>query len=61
MLATESAALRNAVDEGWAGAVVETSGVSRADADAWLTARRGSTEAVTIVGHEDLLALPPTA
>lgn len=61
VLAAESATLRDAVDEGWAGAVVETGDVSRADADAWLAARRGSAKAVTIVGHEDLLALPPAA
>lgn len=50
--------LRHEVDRGWAGAAVEA-GVDQATADAWLEHRKAADNAVTIVGHEDLLALPP--
>jgi SAM-dependent methyltransferase len=53
------ATLRRETDRGWVGAVVETGALARAEADAWLAAREGDAAAVTIVGHEDLLALPP--
>lgn len=51
--------LRNETDRGWAGAVIETGALTSGDADAWLKARESNADAVTIVGHEDLLALPP--
>lgn len=54
------ATLRHETDRGWAGAVVETGALKAADADAWLKAREADADAVTIVGHEDLLALPPS-
>lgn len=52
-------ALRHEADRGWANAVVETGAITREDADGWLKARDGDAGAITIVGHEDLLALPP--
>lgn len=51
-------ALRREADRGWAGAVVETGDLTRAAADAWLSQRETDEHAVTIVGHEDLLAVP---
>jgi SAM-dependent methyltransferase len=50
--------LRKALDEGWAAAVVETGKLPQASADAWLAARRSAPDAVSVVGHEDLLAVP---
>lgn len=52
------AELRRETDRGWANAVVETGAVTQDQADAWVGARETDTDAVTIVGHEDLLALP---
>ncbi|MGI9479974.1 MAG: class I SAM-dependent methyltransferase [Hyphomicrobiaceae bacterium] len=51
--------LRRETDRGWAGAVVETGALTSSDAEAWLKAREANANAATIVGHEDLLALPP--
>jgi SAM-dependent methyltransferase len=53
------ATLREEADRGWAGAVVETGAVTANDAEAWLSLRQGNVAAVSIIGHEDLLALPP--
>lgn len=50
--------LRRTLDEGWAAAVVETGKLPQASADAWLAARRSAANAVSVVGHEDLLAVP---
>ncbi|MBU2534298.1 MAG: SAM-dependent methyltransferase, partial [Alphaproteobacteria bacterium] len=52
------ATLRQETDRGWANAAVESRALSRANADAWLAARDRE-DAITIVGHEDILALPP--
>ena len=52
-------ALRHEVDRGWAGAAAEA-GVNQSTTDAWLKHRLTAENAVTIVGHEDLLALPPS-
>lgn len=54
------ATLRHETDRGWIGAVVESGALGPTEADAWLSAREADDQAVTIVGHEDLLALPPT-
>lgn len=51
-------ALRAETDRGWARAVAETKKVSQATIDDWLAVREAAAHAVTIVGHEDLLALP---
>jgi SAM-dependent methyltransferase len=51
------AALRRALDEGFAAAA-RTAGLPAAEADAWLAHRLSGEGRVTIVGHEDLLALP---
>lgn len=53
-----SSALRQELDLGWAAAVRETGLVSDITIDDWLTHRTTATGAVTIIGHEDLLALP---
>ena len=53
------AALRRATDAGWAQAVAETGAADRAEITRWLQTRHGDDEAITIVGHQDLLALPP--
>ncbi len=52
------AELRRDLDAGWAGAVRETRLVPQAAIDSWLAGRAADPDAVTIVGHEDLLALP---
>jgi SAM-dependent methyltransferase len=52
------ASLRAELDRGWAHAVHETGLVPESDIAEWL-AQRDRPEAVTIIGHEDLLALPP--
>jgi hypothetical protein len=49
--------LRAALDRGWAAAVRETGLVPESEIVEWL-AQRDRPEAVTITGHEDLLALP---
>ncbi len=59
LLGAGLATLRHETDRGWAGAVVETGALSKIETDAWLQAREADDAAVTIVGHEDLLALPP--
>ncbi len=50
--------LRHEADRGWATAVVETGAITRDAADAWLAVREADASARTIVGHEDLFALP---
>lgn len=52
--------LRHEADRGWAGAVVETGAISKDEATAWLASREADDDAVSIVGHEDFLALPLT-
>lgn len=51
--------LRHETDRGWAKAVSETGALTSSDTDAWLQSRQDDAGAVTIVSHEDLLALPP--
>jgi SAM-dependent methyltransferase len=51
--------LRRKLNEGWAEAVRESGLVPRAVVEEWLRDRLADDTAVTIVGHEDLLALPP--
>lgn len=53
------ATLRHETDRGWADAVVDGGALDRSAADTWLRTREADDQAVTIVGHEDLLALPP--
>ncbi len=50
--------LRRELDQGFAGAVRETGRVPAADIDSWLAKRLANDDAVTIIGHEDLLAVP---
>ncbi len=54
-----SAQLRRELEQGWAAAVRETGLVADATIDDWLHHRLTAPGAVTIVGHEDILALPP--
>jgi SAM-dependent methyltransferase len=53
------AALRRKLNEGWAEAVREGGRVPQDVVEEWLRHRRTDDTAVTIIGHEDLLALPP--
>ena len=50
--------LRADLDAGIAAAVRETGKLPAEDIDSWLNKRRQSNDGLTIVGHEDLLALP---
>lgn len=50
--------LRREADRGWAGAVVETGALTQEEADAWLHSRDQDIDVVTLVGHEDLFAMP---
>lgn len=52
------APLRSELEKGWAAAVRETGLVPDHTIDNWLAHRQGAPSAVTIIGHEDLLALP---
>lgn len=52
--------LRAELDAGFASAVAETGEVPPATVGAWLADRGSAAPAVTIIGHEDLLALPPS-
>jgi SAM-dependent methyltransferase len=54
------AELRRQLDAGFASAVEETGNVPAETIESWLTHRHSAANAVTIIGHEDLLALPPT-
>lgn len=51
--------LRLAVDEGFAKAVAATGTIANDDLDDWLNHRHTAPDAITIIGHHDLLALPP--
>jgi SAM-dependent methyltransferase len=50
--------LREELDKGFANAAVESGAVVRATASQWLANRLGRADAVSVIGHEDLLALP---
>jgi SAM-dependent methyltransferase len=50
--------LRDELDKGFVGAAVESGRVDRATANAWLGRRLGQPDAVSLIGHEDLLAVP---
>ena len=50
--------LRRETDRGWAAAVREIGDVASDDIDAWQAHRHGRSDAVSIVGHEDLFAAP---
>jgi hypothetical protein len=50
--------LRDELDRGFAGAAVESGKVTADVANQWLAGRLGRADAVSIIGHEDLLALP---
>ncbi|MGL4636303.1 MAG: SAM-dependent methyltransferase [Beijerinckiaceae bacterium] len=49
--------LRRELDTGFAGAVSETGTVEAAVVEDWLKLRRSSKAGVTVIGHEDLLAM----
>jgi SAM-dependent methyltransferase len=55
------AALRFELDRDWAAAVRESGLVPQSTVDEWLRHRFAAGTKVTLVGHEDLLALPPAA
>ncbi len=50
--------LRRELDRGFAAAVLETGDVPKTTVEAWLAVRLGPAAAVTMIGHEDLIALP---
>lgn len=50
--------LRRELDQGWANAVRETGAIPVREVESWIAHRLAAADAVTIVGHEDLLALP---
>jgi SAM-dependent methyltransferase len=50
--------LRADLDKGFAGAVRETGKVEPALIDSWLKLRQSSPDGITVIGHEDLLAMP---
>lgn len=51
--------LRRQLDAGFVNAVKETGQVAAETTDSWQAHRNSAADAVTIIGHEDLLALPP--
>ena len=54
--------LRHELDQGWSSAVADTRSLDPREIENWRTARlepRTPDNRVTIVGHEDMLALPP--
>ncbi|MGL4241951.1 MAG: SAM-dependent methyltransferase, partial [Beijerinckiaceae bacterium] len=51
-------ALRDELDKGFSAAAVDSGMVDRATANGWLGRRLGLPDAVSVIGHEDLLALP---
>jgi SAM-dependent methyltransferase len=53
------AELRRQLDAGFASAVKETGAVPAETIDSWQAHRNTAANPVTIIGHEDLLALPP--
>ncbi|MGI9410299.1 MAG: hypothetical protein ACR2OV_09525 [Hyphomicrobiaceae bacterium] len=59
ILCSDVGRLRRETDRGWAGAAAETGSLAAEDIDGWLEHRLNAASAVTIVGHEDVLALPP--
>jgi SAM-dependent methyltransferase len=50
--------LRQELDTGFANAVRETRKVATSDIEAWLAHRLLSTDRISVIGHEDLLAVP---
>lgn len=50
--------LRDDLDRGFANAAVESGQAARDQANQWLANRLGHADAVSVIGHEDLLALP---
>ncbi len=50
--------LRRELDQGWANAVRETGAVPVREIEGWIAHRLAAQDAVTVVGHEDLLAVP---
>ncbi len=58
VLDRSQSALRNELEQGWATAVRETGLVPSSAINGWLTHRKTAASAVSIIGHEDLLALP---
>jgi SAM-dependent methyltransferase len=59
VLGDEFIELRRETDRGWAAAAAEADGLTVEEGEAWLDSRANDPDAVTIVGHTDLLALPP--
>jgi len=58
VLDRSQSALRHELEHGWAAAVRETGLVPASSIDGWLAHRKSAAGGITIIGHEDLLALP---
>ena len=50
--------LRHELDTGFANAVGETGKVASSDIAAWLAHRLAADDRISVIGHEDLLAVP---
>lgn len=50
--------LRRELDQGWANAVLQTGAIQIREIESWIAHRLAAADAVTLVGHEDLLAVP---
>jgi SAM-dependent methyltransferase len=50
--------LRTELDSGFANAVRETGKVANSDIEAWLAHRLVADDRISVIGHEDLLAIP---
>jgi SAM-dependent methyltransferase len=50
--------LRQELDSGFANAVRDTGKVAPADIEAWLAHRLAARDRISVIGHEDLLAVP---
>jgi len=59
ILTSKFSQLRQHTNLGWTEAAAETGQISQDDLAAWSTFRSAHPDGVTIVGHEDLIALPP--
>ncbi len=59
VLSDDCSQLRIATDRGWAQAARETDQINDNQQAQWLAWREAADQPVTIVGHQDVLALPP--
>ena len=60
VLTSQFAELRGQTDAGWLAAAKETDDICKHDLEDWSRFREAQSSKVTIVGHQDILALPPS-